>query len=104
MCQDSRNGPDWTDVLTYADQLQQFHRCACTVALQPGTTSVSYRWRVIVMLTASTPRGHLGSTSVCAECDWPTHMHKTLTGAVMAAMYALDHKATEHFWEQTKLA
>jgi hypothetical protein len=88
------NGPDMQDCCIFLGSIEETHKCACCVLLEPGGPGVGADWRVSVVassriLTLSGP-----AWTETAVGRWPDHKSKEFPTMLMSLLYALDYKCT----------
>lgn len=84
--------PDWTDIRSILNQLQQIHACSISVLIEPDGKSAGTTLRV--SLSAMWPMlgqpGNLTGTGTAGI--WPNWHNATLEGLVFALLFQLDHQ------------
>lgn len=83
-------GPDWTDIRTYAKEIEKAHGCTVYVHMQPLMSGDGAQWHItaVASLMVFSSPGH--AVTVAAAGSFPSINHKSLESFVYALLVKLD--------------
>lgn len=103
MCQDKRNGPDWTDIRSALKSVEETHHCSCGLALEPFGRHDGVEWCIILTAQPQNPLDAEKLPIVVVQAQWPRTGFRYLEGAVYDALYKLDVALLRSWYTQAPL-
>jgi hypothetical protein len=100
---ESSTGPDWTDVTTTMQAIEELHNVSVTIGLHclPGTAGASV-WH-LTSLYVGRDASVLGALVGDMSGEWPCKDHSKVEHCLYAGLIQLDHLLSTKMWEQNIL-
>lgn len=97
------NSPDMQDCCRWLQNVEETHKCECSVMLLPDGLHEGTRWRIDALAVRPTPLGSPLGESIGVFCYFPDGRHVTLEGSLMNLIASLDVECTRQWWHQGRL-
>lgn len=97
----SGNGPDWTDIAVYLNEVQTTHQCTLSLDIQPVGRRDGHRLSVSLVASWVDLTVQGGMAAELFGSYFPTSENRTMEGLVYRLCHQMDKKLSVTRWYQS---